>query len=65
MHVCGAAALACHRFRSRTTSFQSDGAAQESNLPSVGLPRLTGFEALLRTVHLRIETGFRPPLQSF
>ena len=21
-----------------------DGAAQESNLPSVGLPRLTGFE---------------------
>ena len=22
----------------------NDGAAQESNLPSVGLPRLTGFE---------------------
>ena len=37
-----------------------DGAAQESNLPSVGLPRLTGFEGLLRTVRLRTEAGFRP-----
>jgi hypothetical protein len=36
------------------------GAAQESNLPSVGLPRLTGFEDLLRKVHLRTEAGFRP-----
>jgi hypothetical protein len=37
-----------------------DGAAQESNLPSVGLPRLTGFEGLLRKVQLRTEAGFRP-----
>jgi hypothetical protein len=37
-----------------------DGAAQESNLPSVGLPRLTGFEDPLRRVHLRTEAGFRP-----
>jgi hypothetical protein len=37
-----------------------NGAAQESNLPSVGLPRLTGFEGLLRKVHLRTEAGFRP-----
>ena len=36
------------------------GAAQESNLPSVGLPRLTGFEGLLPKVHLRTEAGFRP-----
>ena len=36
------------------------GAAQESNLPSDGLRRLTGFEALLRKVHLRTEAGFRP-----
>jgi hypothetical protein len=29
----------------RTSSvLLSNGAAQESNLPSVGLPRLTGFE---------------------
>ena len=27
-----------------TKSIVCDGAAQESNLPSVGLPRLTGFE---------------------
>jgi hypothetical protein len=25
-----------------------NGAAQESNLPSVGLPRLTGFEELIK-----------------
>jgi hypothetical protein len=29
---------------SATRHFLSNGAAQESNLPSVGLPRLTGFE---------------------
>jgi hypothetical protein len=40
--------------------FRLNGAAQESNLPSVGLPRLTGFEALLRNVHLRTEAGFGP-----
>jgi hypothetical protein len=33
------------------------GAAQESNLPSVGLPRLTGFEASLDEVHLSTEAG--------
>jgi hypothetical protein len=31
----------CNR---RASRFRSNGAAQESNLPSVGLPRLTGFE---------------------
>jgi hypothetical protein len=36
------------------------GEEQESNLPSVGLPRLTGFEDPLRRVHLRTEAGFRP-----
>jgi hypothetical protein len=36
------------------------GAAQESNLPTDGLRRLTGFEGLLRKVHLRTEAGFRP-----
>jgi hypothetical protein len=40
--------------------FRKQRAAQESNLPSVGLPRLTGFEALLRNVHSRTEAGFRP-----
>jgi hypothetical protein len=41
------------------------GAAQESNLPSRVLPRLTGFEALLRKVHFGTEAGFSAPLQSF
>ena len=44
---------------SAQTSFLS-GAAQESNLPSVGLPRLTGFEGLLRKVQPSTEAGFRP-----
>jgi hypothetical protein len=37
-----------------------NGAAQESNLPSVGLPRLTGFEGLLTYLQLAPEAGFRP-----
>jgi hypothetical protein len=51
-----------HRFLEplKCRQFRGYGAAQESNLPSVGLPRLTGFEALLRKVHLRAEAGFRP-----
>jgi hypothetical protein len=47
----------CSKARARWTSrwsqarcrqFLGYGAAQESKLPSVGLPRLTGFEGLLR-----------------
>jgi hypothetical protein len=40
--------------------FPKSGAAQESNLPSDGLRRLTGFEGLLRKVQLSTEAGFRP-----
>jgi hypothetical protein len=41
------------------TPKSANGAAQESNLPSVGLPDLTGFEGLLE-VQLWTEAGFRP-----
>lgn len=37
-----------------------NGAAWESNPPTDGLRRFSGFEALLRKVHLRTEAGFRP-----
>jgi hypothetical protein len=43
----------------RLKALLSSGAAQESNLPSVGLPRLTGFEASVSEVQLRTEAGFR------
>ena len=36
------------------------GAAQESNLPSVGLPRLTGFDASAIQVRSWTEAGFKP-----
>ena len=36
------------------------GAAQESNLPSLGLPDLTGPEDLPGTVRPRTEAGFSP-----
>ena len=41
-------------------SRQLNGAAQESNLPSLGLPDLTGFEGLPRKVQLATEAGFWP-----
>src|SRR5215218_2299655 len=41
-------------------AFLLSGAAQESNLPSDGLRRLTGFEGLLRKVQLSTEAGFDP-----
>jgi hypothetical protein len=42
----------------QTTAFWLYGAAQESNLPSLGLPDLTGFEGLLSDVQLATEAGF-------
>ncbi len=48
----------------KSSTSQSDGAAQESNLPSDGLRRLTGFDGLLGRVHLRTEAGFRPCFRS-
>jgi hypothetical protein len=47
--------------------FRLYGAAQESNLPSLGLPDLTGFEGLPSDVQLGTEAGFWPrfrPLRS-
>jgi hypothetical protein len=48
------------RWKCLISRYLIDGAAQESNLPSDGSRRLTGFEALLRNVHSRTEAGFRP-----
>jgi len=39
--------------------FTVSGAAPESNRPSVGLPRRTGFEGLLPQRQLATEAGFR------
>jgi hypothetical protein len=39
---------------------RANGAAQESNLPSVGLPRLTGFEGLPMEARWVQERGLRP-----
>jgi hypothetical protein len=45
------------RLRSRLELWLN-GAAQESNLPSLGLPDLTGFEGLPSKVQLLTEAGF-------
>ena len=39
--------------------FRLNGAAPESNRPSVGLPRRTGFEGLRSERQLATEAGFR------
>ena len=47
-------------YYSKMGHFWLYGAAQESNLPSLGLPDLTDFEGLPSKVQLRTEAGFSP-----
>src|SRR4051812_27063224 len=46
----------------KTRAFRWYRAAQESNLPSVGLPRLTGFEGLLTLGPIGYGSGVSAPL---
>src|SRR4029450_3144021 len=50
--------ITCSLNKGRLQESTDNGAAQESNLPTLGLPDLTGFEGLLSVVQLGTEAGF-------